>query len=128
MPLECRQSPRRPTIALVPTRLVTVHIDDERLEVGYDSGRIHHGFQFEWEALTADDEMRRWVSRRTYAEAKAAVEAVAATVVSWDLVEDDGLTPIPVTTESVRSLPLYAVYRIWYAVRDDALDRPADLG
>jgi hypothetical protein len=56
-----------------------------------------------------------------WAESGATVDALAESIVSWDLTDDDG-GGHPITRESLSQLPLWLVYKIERALTADAFD------
>lgn len=72
------------------------------------------------EAEQAKGKINREVIRRN-------VESMADLLVSWDLTEDDEVTPIPITVEGLSKVPMHVFNSIMKAVqKDQTVDPEAD--
>lgn len=100
-------------------RTIQVEVNGETLEVTYDREALGRAYAETAQGF-AFGTSKGPISPDVLAKSRATVAALAEVIKSWDLVEDDGHTPIPPSTEILNMLPITVLGMLERAIDRDA--------
>lgn len=109
------------------TKKLPIHFNEDTITVEYNPFKINPGF---WRWLTSESDVikdhqaaveKAKESGESVPELESTLDydVITRVVTKWDLVEDDGVTPVPITVATLQDFPVLIITGIVSAIFED---------